>query len=162
MTLDDLLVREEIKHLKARYCLHIDLKQWDEYAELFATDATMNVDTAVTTRGGDPQALPEVRGRAAIHDYIADLLAEAVTVHQCHTPVIEVTSPTTAHAIWAMEDDVEPMSWKTESGVSPPCISRAPGWMCWLGNRRPDPRRRWMWGQVEICPPSTSSVVPVT
>lgn len=107
MTLDDLLVREEIKHLKARYCLHIDLKQWGEYAELFATDATMNVDTAVTTRGGDPQALPEVRGRAAIHDYIADLLAEAVTVHQCHTPVIEVTSPTTAHAIWAMEDDVE-------------------------------------------------------
>ena len=107
MTLDDLLVREEIKQLKARYCLHIDLKQWDEYAALFASDATMNVDTAVTTRGGDPQALPEVRGRAAIRAYIADLLAEAVTVHQCHTPVIEVTSPTTASAIWAMEDDVE-------------------------------------------------------
>ena len=27
-----------------------------------------------------------------------------MTVHQCHTPEIDVTSPSTATGIWAMED----------------------------------------------------------
>lgn len=31
-------------------------------------------------------------------------LADVVTVHHCHTPEIEVTSPDTATGVWAMED----------------------------------------------------------
>ncbi|MBA4353208.1 MAG: hypothetical protein C0409_00810, partial [Novosphingobium sp.] len=44
MTIDELATREAIKDLKARYCYHIDLKEWDLYAGLFTEDALMDVD----------------------------------------------------------------------------------------------------------------------
>ena len=34
----------------------------------------------------------------------SETLRDVVTVHQCHTPEIDLTSATTASAIWAMED----------------------------------------------------------
>ncbi|NJO35305.1 MAG: nuclear transport factor 2 family protein [Rhodospirillales bacterium] len=97
---------EAIKSLKARYCYLVDYKQWDGYCDLFTRDATLNVDRAVSTRGrfGDP--MPEVRGREAIRDSVASMLRDADTVHQVHMPVLELTSPTTATGIWAMEDIV--------------------------------------------------------
>jgi hypothetical protein len=107
VTLEELTALEEIKQLKGRYCHHIDLKEWEEYGNLFTRDATLNVDTAVSTRGRDPQPQDEVRGREAIRKSVADLLVNADTVHQCHTPIIELTSPTTAKGIWAMEDVVQ-------------------------------------------------------
>jgi hypothetical protein len=36
--------------------------------------------------------------------FLQTAIGEVVTVHQCHTPEIAVTSPTTATGIWAMED----------------------------------------------------------
>lgn len=107
MTLEELTALEEIKQLKGRYCLCIDLKDWPGYGELYTKDAILNCDTAVSTMGRDPKPQPEVRGRDAIRDFVSDLLKVASTVHQCHTPVIELTSATTARGIWAMEDVVE-------------------------------------------------------
>lgn len=107
MTPEELTSVEEIKKLKGRYCRLLDTKDWDGYANLFTRAATLNVDTGVTTMGGDPCPLPEVRGRADIRSSMSSVLHSASTVHQCHTPEIELTSAITATGIWAMEDVVE-------------------------------------------------------
>lgn len=107
MTLEDLSVREAVKDVKARYCYHIDLKHWDDYAGLFTVDAIMDVDQSVSTRGRAPNPMPRITGRAAIRTFMPQLLDHADTVHQVHSPIITVTSPTSATAIWAMEDMVK-------------------------------------------------------
>lgn len=107
MTLDEFAAIEEIKKLKGRYCRLLDTKDWDGFANLFTRDATLNVDTGVSTMGGDPRPMPEMRGRAAIRSNIASMLNSATTAHQCHTPELGLTSPTTATGIWAMADIVE-------------------------------------------------------
>ena len=107
MTLEELFAREAIKDLKGRYCYHIDHKNWDDYANLFTDDAVMDVDQSVSTRGRPANPMPRVEGRAAIRDFMPKLLDNADTVHQVHSPIIEVTSPATAKAIWAMEDIVK-------------------------------------------------------
>lgn len=107
MTLDMMEAREAVKQVKAWYCYHLDLKNWDGFAALFAKEGTLNVDRAVSTRGRAPNPMPEVRGRAAIRAYMPKLLDMADTVHQVHSPILEVLSPTEAKAIWAMEDIVK-------------------------------------------------------
>ncbi len=106
MTIEELLIAEEIRTLKAKYCYCLDLKDWDGYAELFTPNASLITDTAVSTLGGDPKSAPEIRGRPAIRKMVSEMLANALTVHQCHTPIIEITSASTATGIWAMEDIV--------------------------------------------------------
>ncbi len=49
------------------------------------------------------------------------ILRDITTVHHGHMPEIEITSPTTAEGIWAMEDlpwagDTAPMPFKTLRG----------------------------------------------
>jgi hypothetical protein len=108
MSLDELIAIERIKQLKGRYCLHLDMKDWQAYGNLFTLDASLITDSAVSTNGADPKPLPELRGRESIRTFLARLLPPgSVTVHQCHTPLIDVTSPTTARGIWAMEDIVQ-------------------------------------------------------
>lgn len=107
MTLEELTALERIKQVKGAYCRTIDTKDWDGYANLFTKDAVMNVDTGISTQGGDPKPQPEVRGRENIKEMIARLLVNANTVHQVHTPEIELLSATSAKAVWAMEDVVE-------------------------------------------------------
>lgn len=106
MTLEELGIREAIKDLKARYCYHIDIKEWDAYADLFTEDAILDVDQSVSTLGRAPNPMPRVTGRAAIRTFMPQLLDPADTVHQVHAPIITITSPTSAKAIWAMEDVV--------------------------------------------------------
>ena len=36
--------------------------------------------------------------------FLREMIGDVVTVHQCHTPEIDVTSATTATGVWAMED----------------------------------------------------------
>ena len=106
MTLDELVARECIRQVKARYCYHLDRKEWYAYADLFTADATMDVDEAVSTRGRDPRPRPRLAGREAIRAHLPALLGDADTVHQVHSGLIEFTSPTEATGIWAMEDIV--------------------------------------------------------
>jgi hypothetical protein len=106
MDLDTLIALEAIRQLKARYCYHLDYKEWDAYANLFTKDATLDVDREVSTRGRAPDPQPQVRGRAAIRAAIAKLLDHADTVHQVHSPIFELGAPDRASAIWAMEDIV--------------------------------------------------------
>jgi uncharacterized protein (TIGR02246 family) len=86
---------EAIKQLKARYFRLMDTKDWDGMREVFADD--VYIDT--TDSGGRV-----VEGADEFMRGLRELLADVVTVHHGHMPEIELTSPTTATGIWAMED----------------------------------------------------------
>ena len=86
---------EAIKRLKARYCRLMDTKDWAGYRQLFTDDVTMDT----TDSGGNV-----ITGADEFLEFLIAAIGEVVTVHQCHTPEIDITSPTTATGIWAMED----------------------------------------------------------
>jgi len=98
---DDLLQRlsdiEEIKRLKARYFRCLDQKKWDEWGQVFARGALMEL----------PEADMTVEGRAAIVESVSSALTGARTVHHGHMPEIELTGDGTARGTWAMFDYVE-------------------------------------------------------
>jgi ketosteroid isomerase-like protein len=98
---------ETIKQLKARYFRLMDTKDWATWGDVFADDATLLVDTAVSTGGRDPHPMPQLRGRDTIVNHVSGVIDACVTVHHGHMPEIELTSPDTATGIWAMEDIVE-------------------------------------------------------
>ena len=56
---------------------------------------------------GAPNPQPQVTGRMAIRAFMPQLLDNADTVHQVHTPIITLALPNAAEAIWAMEDIVK-------------------------------------------------------
>ncbi len=95
MTPDELTQIEEIKQLKARYFMLMDQKRWDEWADVFCEDVTID-----TTEEGSPL----IHGRQAFRDYLPPILENVKTCHHGHTPIIQLTSATTAEGIWAMED----------------------------------------------------------
>ena len=86
---------EAIKQLKARYFRSMDTKDWDAMRRVFTDDAV--IDT--TASGG-----AVIAGADAFLDFLRATLADTVTVHHGHMPEIELTSPTTATGIWALQD----------------------------------------------------------
>jgi hypothetical protein len=89
---------EAIKRLKYRYCRCLDEKRWDELGECLTDDAT--------TAYGDGKY--SFQGRAAILGFLKDALGPAsrISSHRVHQPEIDLTSPTTATGVWALEDVV--------------------------------------------------------
>lgn len=92
-----LLDLEALKRLKARYFRLLDTKQWDEWGQVFASDAVLEV----------PEADVVECGRAAIVASVSGALTGTTTVHHGHMPELELTGPDTARGIWAMFDYVE-------------------------------------------------------
>ncbi|MGE2730634.1 nuclear transport factor 2 family protein [Mycolicibacterium vaccae] len=88
---------EAIKTLKARYCRLMDTKQWTQWRALFADD--FRSDTAAA--GGKV-----IVGADEFVEFTRRSLGDRATVHQVHAPEIELTSGTTANAVWALEDVV--------------------------------------------------------
>lgn len=88
---------EAIRQLKARYCRFLDTKDWDSWRSLFADD--FHSDTAGA--GGKV-----IDGADEFVAFTRRSLGDRATVHQVHAPEIELTSPTTAKAVWALEDVV--------------------------------------------------------
>ncbi len=86
---------EAIKQLKARYFRLLDTKDWSGYREVFTPDVHVDVSDA---GGGVYDGVDEFLAM------LEPTLRDVVTVHHGHTPEIEITSPTTATGIWAMED----------------------------------------------------------
>jgi uncharacterized protein (TIGR02246 family) len=86
---------EAIKQLKARYCRTMDTKDWTAMRQLFTDDVTMDT----TDSGGNVMT-----GADDFLAFLVQAIGEVITVHQCHTPEIELISATTAMGIWAMED----------------------------------------------------------
>lgn len=106
--IDTLLAIEAIKQTKARYFRFMDTKDRDGLASVFSRDAVLD------HRDAEMDEL--VVGRDAIADFITGVLTGVTTVHHGHMMEVELTSPTTAHAITAMEDELwwpegGPISW---------------------------------------------------
>jgi SnoaL-like domain len=89
---------EEIKQLKARYFRCMDTKDWDGFAAVFTSNARMDVSGEMPDGGG------VTTGNREITAFVRTSIDDVTTVHHGHTPEIDVTSPTSAAGVWAMED----------------------------------------------------------
>jgi hypothetical protein len=97
MELNDLLEIEAIKRLKYKYLRCVDLKLWDEIVDTFTEDASVSYDSGRW----------ETQGRDAIVEMLrTGLSSEVLSSHTVHHPEIELTSPTTATGVWALQDFV--------------------------------------------------------
>jgi hypothetical protein len=96
----DLAALEEIRRLKYRYLRCVDLKLWDEIADVFTADATVDYGTRAL---GEPIKL---RGREEIVTFLRKSLGPGiVTVHFASQPEIDVDG-VTATGTWSFEDTV--------------------------------------------------------
>jgi hypothetical protein len=103
--LQRLIDLEELRNLKASYFYYLDTKDWDSWVNLFTHDATLQWDSAPSIGGRDGQTSQKYVGIDQIREHVAyGILHPAQTVHQGHTPILELTSENTATGIWAMED----------------------------------------------------------
>lgn len=95
----ELLAIEAIKQLKARYCRHLDAKDWAAWRSLFTDDFLSDTSQAggKLIRGADDFVAFTRRGIGR---------PAQATAHQVHAPEIELTSPTTARGVWALQDVV--------------------------------------------------------
>ena len=96
----DLAALEEIRRLKYRYLRCVDLKLWDEIADVFTADATADYGTP---SAGRPLKL-------ASRDEIVTFLRESlgsgiITLHAAGQPEIEIDGDT-ATGTWRFEDTV--------------------------------------------------------
>ena len=92
-----LLETEAIKQLKARYCRHLDTKDWQAWRSLLTDDFLSD-----TSRAGGKV----IQGADDFVAFTRKSLRSQATVHQVHAPEIELTSATTARGVWALEDVV--------------------------------------------------------
>jgi len=93
--LERLLAIEEIKQLKAKYFYAYDHKDWEMWRdEVWAPDGRLEV----------PEMNRDIGPREAMIEWVIEQSADQVSVHHGHTPIIEITSDTTATGLWAMED----------------------------------------------------------
>lgn len=92
-----LLEIEAIKQLKARYCRFLDTKDWQAWRNIFADD--FHSDTS--SSGGKV-----IDGADEFVAFVRKNLKDQPTVHQVHAPEIELTSPTRARGVWALNDIV--------------------------------------------------------
>ena len=104
--LQHLVELEALKRLKARYFRCLDTKDWEGWLGVFTDDATLAFDLAVST-GGAEGVTTKLEGKKAIAEFVPRDLSKAQTVHQGHTPEIDIISSTEARGIWAMEDIVD-------------------------------------------------------
>jgi len=86
---------EAIKQLKARYCRTMDTKDWAAMRQVFTDDVEMDT----TASGGGV-----VTGADDVMAFLHDAIGDVLTVHHCHMPEIQLTSPASASGVWAMED----------------------------------------------------------
>jgi SnoaL-like domain len=96
----DLAALEEIRQLKYRYLRCVDLKRWDEIADVFTADASADYGTHAV-RGE-----LSLHGRDQIVGYLRDNLGpEIITVHRCGQPEITINGDK-ATGTWSFEDTV--------------------------------------------------------
>jgi len=97
--LQTLIEMEEIRALKARYFRFLDTKDWDGWTSVFEPEFEQEM-VAEQIRHKGP--------REVFVAFVAKALEGVITVHHGHNPEIELTSPTTATAIWPFVDRLKP------------------------------------------------------
>lgn len=93
-----LIALEDIRALMARRVRCLDEKDWAGFADCYTADA-------VSYSFVRPEA-PEdsIVGADEIARRVAAALHEVTTVHQLHTPEIEITSDDSATGVWPLND----------------------------------------------------------
>ena len=109
-SLEKLIAVEDIKQLKAAYFRCMDTKSWEEFPDLFTQDAVFDVRGALEMPKleVDYAKQPVITGRAAILDFVRAGITPLISIHHGYMPEIEIISPMTAKAIWAMDDTLLP------------------------------------------------------
>jgi ketosteroid isomerase-like protein len=103
----DLETLEEIRQVKYRYLRYVDQKRWDEIADVFTADATVDYGTKVF---GKPLAMT---GRAEIVAFFrANMGPGIISVHSAGQPEITVDGDT-ATGTWRFEDLVIATEYRT-------------------------------------------------
>src|SRR5215475_15023954 len=98
--LEHLAALEDIRQLKYRYLRCVDLKLWDEIAEVFTEDASADYGTHAV------RGQLSLRGREQIVGYLRENLGpQIITVHRCGQPEIAIEGDT-ARGTWSFEDTV--------------------------------------------------------
>ena len=105
MDLDQHNEFEAIRQLKSRYFRLMDTQQWEAWKDCFTDDVSAFYEGAPRV---NPDAPTDIgcEGKQALIDGVSQLMEGAVSMHQGFMPEIELTSATTAKAIWAMFDYV--------------------------------------------------------
>ncbi len=98
MEVAEFLEIEEIKRLKYRYMRCVDMKLWDEMAEVFIPEAT------AAYSGGHYS----YEGREAIIEWLKKGMGRdsLMTTHSVHQPEIELDGSDRATGVWKLEDIV--------------------------------------------------------
>jgi hypothetical protein len=96
---EDLVDIEALKQLKARYCRLLDAKDWQAWRQVFTDDFVSD-----TSKAGGKM----IHGADDFVEFTRGSLKKRsqATAHQVHAPELELTSPSTARGIWALEDVV--------------------------------------------------------
>lgn len=95
--------RSALAELKAAYFRLLDTKRWAAWRELFTDDMVfINESGPVPT-----EAPPMTTSGDDFVEMVSATLADAVTVHQGHTPELTFADDRHAHGVWAMFDWVE-------------------------------------------------------
>lgn len=110
-----LLAIEEIKQLKARYFYAFDHKDWAMWRdEVWAPDGRLDV----------PEIGESFAPREPMIEWVIAQTDGQSSAHHGHTPIIEITSDTTATGIWAMED----LLWRSLENPSHGDVHFIHGW----------------------------------
>jgi uncharacterized protein (TIGR02246 family) len=94
---------EDIRAVLARRVRCLDEKDWDGFADCYAEDA-ISYSLSSAPEGS-------VKGNAAIAKGVAGHLTNVTTVHQIHTPEIDILSDDTAKVICPLADI---LSWEKD------------------------------------------------
>ncbi|RYE62122.1 MAG: nuclear transport factor 2 family protein [Oxalobacteraceae bacterium] len=86
---------DDIKRVKAKYFWGLDHKDWNLWQrDVWAPDGRLEV----------PEANEVHEPLESIIEAVSSQVADQVSVHHGHQPIIEFTSDSEAKVIWAMED----------------------------------------------------------
>jgi hypothetical protein len=99
LDVEDLAAMEEIRRLEARYAYYADHKQWEDLAGLFTPDGWFRpLDAAgnqLSYMSGPADIAAQLRSR---------MTGDVQPIHQLFTHEIDIESPSSASAVWAMAD----------------------------------------------------------
>jgi hypothetical protein len=118
--IEQLLATESVKKVKAQYWYAMDKKDWGLLASVFSRDAIVDFRGERDLASGESiDRLPPVaaalaagdegahQGRDRIVKWYIEVLQHWVTVHHGHAPIIDITGPETAKAIWPLFDYID-------------------------------------------------------
>jgi hypothetical protein len=118
--IDRLTAIESVRNTKATYWYAMDMKDWPLLASVFTDDAVFDMrGERAHSLGQDLKDLPPIEqsiaerdpavtvGAKAIAGFIRSVVEHWITVHHGAAPIIEVTGPETAKAIWPLFDYID-------------------------------------------------------